>query len=89
MLTTPQIKTISDIRLKPNVVFNQLKSGKGPFYLLYRSKLKAVLLDPETFTKLQEIAKDYQDACRAQEFEKLDKAKIPWVSQQKVKDFLK
>ena len=78
MLTTHQIKTISDIRKNPKRLFSELKKNKGPFYLFYRSKLKGVLIDADTFAKLERIAEDYVDAAEAQEFEKLDKKKIAW-----------
>ena len=89
MLTADQVKTISNIRQNPKEVLNQLTAGKGPFYLLYRSQLKGVILDLKTYARLQEIAEEYQDSLEAQKFEKLDKKKISWVSHKEVENLLK
>lgn len=78
MLTSHQVKTVSDIRKNPKKLLNELKKGKGPFYLFYRSKLKGVLLDADTYAKLEEIVENYLDAKEAQEFESRDKSKIEW-----------
>ena len=78
MLTSHQIKTISDIRKNPKKLLNELKRGKGPFYLFYRSKLKGVLVDADTYAKLEDIVEEYLDAKEAQEFENQDKGKIEW-----------
>lgn len=78
MLTSHQIKTVSDIRRNPKKLLNDLKKGKGPFYLFYRSKLKGVLVDADTYAKLEDIVEEYLDAKEAQDFEKQDKSKIEW-----------
>ena len=78
MLTTQQVKTISDIRRDPKKLLNDLNKGKGPFYLFYRSKLKGVLVDADTFAKLEQLVEDYIDTREAQKFEGLDKKKIKW-----------
>lgn len=78
MLTTDQVKTISDIRANPKKLLNELKRAKGPFYLFYRSKLKGVLIDADTYSKLEEVVEDYLDTKEAKEFESQDKKKISW-----------
>lgn len=78
MLSTHQVKTISDVRENPKKLLNELERGKGPFYLFYRSKLKGVLVDADTYAKLEEIVEEYMDAKEAQEFEKEEKGKIAW-----------
>ncbi len=78
MLTTDQVKTISDMRANPKKLLNELKKGKGPFYLFYRSKLKGVLVNADLYAKLEEIVEDYLDAKEAQGFESKDKSKIEW-----------
>lgn len=89
MLTADQVKTISNIRQNPKEILNQLAAGKGPFYLLYRSQLKGVMLDLKTYARFQEIAEEYQDSLEAQKLEKIDKKKISWVSHEEVKTLLK
>jgi PHD/YefM family antitoxin component YafN of YafNO toxin-antitoxin module len=84
MLTANQIRTVSDFRANPKKLLDELKRSRGPFYLFYRSKLKGVLVDVDTYSKLEEIVEEYLDAKEAQEFESQDKSKIAWKEAQEV-----
>lgn len=88
MLTSHQVKTVSDIRKNPKKLLNDLKKGDGPFYLFYRSSLKGVLVDADLYAKLEEIVEDYLDAKEAQEFESYDKSKIEWKEFEEVANAL-
>lgn len=56
----------------------------GPLYIFYRSKPEAVLLGLEEYEKLRDLAEDYLDSLRAQEYEKKDKKKEKWIPLEKL-----
>ena len=65
-------------------LLNEVKKNYGPFFILYHSKPEAVLLSLDEYEKLRDMAEDYQDSLKAQEFEKKSKDKIKWVKRQNV-----
>lgn len=66
-------------------LLKQVQKAYGPLYILYRSKPQAVLLSLAEYQKLADMAEDYLDSLRAQEFEAEDKKKIKWLSFDEVK----
>lgn len=78
------IKTISDMRENARKLLREVQSTYGPLFILYRSKPQAVLLSLEEYQKLADLAEDYLDSLRAQEFEKQNKKKIKWIPRGKI-----
>ena len=76
--TARNIKTISDLRENATALLKQVQNLYEPLFILYRSKPQAVLLSLEEYQKLADMAEDYIDSLKAQEFEKEDKRKIKW-----------
>ncbi len=81
-------KTISDMRENARKLLKQAREG-GPLYILYRSKPEAVLLSTDEYKKLTDLAEDYLDSLRAQEFEAENKKKVKWLGYEKIKTLLK
>lgn len=61
---------------------------EGATYIFYRSKPEGVLLNVFEFHKLREMAEDYLDSIKAQEYEKEDKSKAKWYSHEDVLEAL-
>lgn len=78
--TSQNTKTISDLREKPVEILKRLRSAYGPLYIFYRSKPNAVMLNLLEYQKLLDIAEDYFDSLKAEEYEKEDKNKIRWLT---------
>jgi len=85
ILSAANVKTISDMRENAKKLLEQVQKAYGPLYILYRSKPQAVLLSLEEYQKLADLAEDYLDSLKAQEFEAQDKKKIKWLSLGEVK----
>lgn len=88
ILSPNNTKTISDMRENARKLLKQAKE-EGPLYILYRSKPEAILISIEEYKKLADLAEDYLDSLKAQEFEVENKKKIKWIGYEKVKEFLK
>lgn len=78
-LSAKNFKTISDMRENARKLLQEAQSSHGPLFILYHSKPEAVLLSFEEYQKLADMAEDYMDSLKAQEFEAQDKKKIKWV----------
>ena len=89
MPTTRNIKTISDMRENASKLLKEVQDFYGPLFILYRSKPKAVLLSLDEYEKLADLAEDYIDSLKAQEFEAQDKRKIRWIGQKEAQKLLK
>lgn len=85
MPSASNVKTISDMRENPKDLLKQVNEAYGPLFILYHSQPQAVLLSLEAYQKLAELAEDYIDSLKAQEFEREDKNKIKWVDYEEVK----
>lgn len=85
VLSSANVKTISDMRENARKLLEQAQKAYGPLYIFYRSKPQAVLLSLEEYQKLADLAEDYLDSLKAQEFEAQDKKKIKWLSLDEVK----
>ncbi len=83
--TKDNVKTISDMRERTKELLKEVQKVYGPLYILYRSKPQAVLLSLEEYQKLADLAEDYLDSLKAQEYEKENKQKIKWIEFAKVK----
>ena len=70
-------------------LLKEVQTFYGPLFILYRSKPQAVLLSLDEYQKLTDLAEDYVDSLKAQEFEAQDKRKIRWVEQKEVQKLLK
>lgn len=57
---------------------------EGATYIFYRSKPEGVLLSILEFNKLREMAEDYIDSVKAQEYTREDKSKAKWYSHEDV-----
>lgn len=80
LIPTPEnTKTISDLRERPVDLLKQLESSYGPLYIFYRSRPNAVLLSLSEYQKLLDLAEDYLDSLKAEEYERKDKSKIRWI----------
>lgn len=82
------IKTISDMRENARKLLKEVQASYGPLFILYRSKPQAVLLSLEEYQKLADLAEDYMDSLKAQEFEALDKKKIRWIERKDIDKLL-
>lgn len=82
--TSDNTRTISDLREKTIELLKQLSSTYGPLYIFYRSRPSAVMLNIGEYQKLLEIAEDYFDALKAEEYEKEDKTRIKWLSHEEL-----
>lgn len=82
------IKTISDMRENARKLLREVQSSYGPLFILYRSRPQAVLLSLEEYQKLVDLAEDYIDSLKAQEFEKKEKKKIKWIPHGQIRKFI-
>jgi len=80
MLTSKNVKTISDMRENARGLLREAKSSDKPLYIFYRSKPEAVMLSLEEYEKMADMIEDYLDGLKALELEKLDKSKGKWYS---------
>lgn len=79
------IRTISDMRENARKLLKEVQTSYGPLFILYRSTPQAVLLSLDEYQKLADLAEDYLDSLKAQEFETQDKKRIKWIGQSEVK----
>ena len=84
MLSAKNVKTISDMRENARKLLREVNSSYGPLYILYRSKPEAVMLSLDEYQKLSDLAEDYLDGVKAQEYVAKDKSKIKWLTQEDV-----
>ena len=90
LIPTPQnTKTVSDLRERPVELLKILGSSYGPLYIFYRSKPNAVMISLEAYQKLLDLAEDYLDSLKAEEYEKEGKEKIDWIKHKDLIDKLK
>lgn len=61
MITNKNIVSISQMRKETESVLNKVEKLDMPLYLFSRSKIKAVLLNPDKYAEMQEIIEDYSD----------------------------
>jgi len=87
--TSQNTKTISDLRERPVELLKKLSSSYGPLYIFYRSKPNAVMLSLDAYQKLIDLAEDYLDSLKAEEYEKINKKKIKWLKQKDLEKKLK
>lgn len=87
MLSSKNVKTISDMRENARGLLREARSSDGPLYIFYRSKPEAVMLSLEGYQKLVDMAEDYLDGVLARELEK-DMDKEKWYTQEQVDKML-
>jgi PHD/YefM family antitoxin component YafN of YafNO toxin-antitoxin module len=80
--TLQNTKTISDLRERPVELLKAIGSSYDPLYIFYRSKPNAVMISLAAYQKLLDLAEDYLDSSKAEEYEKEDKRKIGWIKHQ-------
>lgn len=73
--TETNTKTVTDLRENIVAILASLKKQKGPQFVFYKSKPKAVLLTIAEYQKLLEMLEDYEDAAEASEIIANAKAK--------------
>jgi len=61
MITNNNIVSISQMRKDTDTVMRKIDNIDQPVYLFSRSKIKAVMIHPDKFAKMQEIIEDYED----------------------------
>ena len=61
MLTNDDIVSISQMRKNTDEVLKKVSARDRPVYLFSRSKIKAILLDPVSFARMQKINENYLD----------------------------
>lgn len=61
MITNKNIVSISQMRKETESVLDKVDKLDMPLYLFSRSKIKAVLVNPEKYAEMQEIIDDYFD----------------------------
>jgi len=61
MITDKNVISISQMRKETESVLDKVKNLGQPVYLFSRSQIKAVLLNPEEFAKMQELIENYHD----------------------------
>lgn len=83
-LTKLNTFTITDMRENALKLLRKAEKKFGPLYIFYRSKPRAVLLNLEEYEKLRDLAEEYLDSLRAQEYEGRDKRKEKWFSLEEV-----
>lgn len=86
--TTTNTKTISDMRLDPVGLLNDINRHGGVNYIFHRSTPKAVMLSIADFEKMMDIIEDYRDSLLAQKLENEDKSKIKWLTSQDLRQSL-
>lgn len=84
MITQHNVKTVTDMRENAVKLLAQARKSTDPLYILHHSKPQAVLLSLTQYNKLRDLAEDYLDSLRAQEYEAVDKRKIKWISHENV-----
>lgn len=62
MITSSNIVSISQMRKDTESVMKKIAGTEHPLYLFSRSKIKAVIVNPEKFAEMQEMIEDYLDA---------------------------
>lgn len=82
------VKTISDMRERAKSLLKEVQESYGPLFILYHSRPQAVLLSLEAYQKLADLAEDYIDSLKAQEFETKDKSKIKWADYEELKKII-
>lgn len=73
--TEENIKTVTDLRENIVKILASFKKQRGPQFVFYKSKPKAVLLAIEEYQRLLELLEDYEDALEASEVISEAKAK--------------
>lgn len=71
--TENNTKTVTDLRENIVNILAGLKNQKGPQFVFYKSKPKAVLMAIKEYQQLLELLEDYQDSAKASEL--ISKAK--------------
>lgn len=61
MITSGQLKTITDIRNSPGNLLDQIKKDSQPIGIMRRNQLEAYLVDAKTFENLEQLAEDILD----------------------------
>ena len=74
------LKTVTNLREKTMLILKQAQKTVEPMYILHHSKPQAVLLGIDAYSKLRDLAEDAIDTQSAQEYEKENKSRVPWLS---------
>ena len=61
MITKDNIVSISQMRKETERILKKIDHTDRPLYLFSRSQIKAVLVNPEEFAKMQQMVEDYLD----------------------------
>ena len=67
MPTEENTKTVTDLREDVVKILASLQKQKGPQFIFYKSKPKAVLLAIKEYQGLLELLEDYEDSLEASE----------------------
>ena len=61
MITNNNVVSISQMRKDTDMVMDKIDKLDIPIYLFSRSKIKAVLVNPEKYAEMEEMIEDYLD----------------------------
>lgn len=61
MITSGQLRTITDFRNSPGSLLDQVKKTSQPIGILRRNRLEAYLIGAKTFENLEQLAEDVLD----------------------------
>lgn len=85
MITNKNIVLISQIRKNAEMVMHKIDKSDQPLYLFSRSKIKAVMLNPEKFAQMQEMIENYLDQQTLLSVDKGEMAKAEDWNKVKIK----
>jgi len=86
MITKNNITTISDLRFKTKEVLK--KAEKTPLFVFNRSIPQSVVMSYDEYVSLMSELEDNYNAQLAEGYEKEDKSKVKWYSQEEVEKIL-
>ena len=66
MITTDNIKTITDMRQKTLSILQYARKSQEPIFIMHHSKPKGVFLSFEKYQKMVELVEDYLDILEAE-----------------------
>lgn len=66
MITTDNIKTITDMRQKTLSILKYAQKSQEPVFIMHHSKPKGVFLSFEKYQKMVEFVEDYLDLLEAE-----------------------
>ena len=76
MITTDNIKTITDMRQRALSILEYAQKSQEPVFIIHRSKPKGVFLSFEKYQKMVELIEDYLDILEVESILEDEKTKF-------------